>query len=226
MSANLTVYVFLWKSPNFSRLFIFPHTVKVRVNIITLLFLIQCKGISLYYHWQYARFGGLRQPMSINDASQCPTTRIVDVQQRYTPISTNDVSPYPSTMFANIHQGYKLVSYENSAQCPPKFLARILLALPPVITSLSGSSSLRSVARVLVEDDGTEISLMNNGRKTNLQTSDDTGIRLLSTAKNSQRCTTLHKKLKHRKTGSHRHSEGKNCINCQSRLKRRMFLAH
>ena len=82
-------------------------------------------------------------------------------------------------MSANIHQGLTPMSYEDNAQCPPKSiprilltpslvrsvtsiplspkpLARILLALPPVITLLSGSSSLRSVARVLVGDDGTE----------------------------------------------------------------------
>ena len=118
-------------------------------------------------------------------------------------MSTNNASQYPQTMSANIHRGLMLVSYENYAQCPhksiprilltpylvcsansislsPSPLARIHLALSPVITSLSCSSSLRSVARVLVGDNGTEISLINKGRKTNLQTSDDAGLGLLS----------------------------------------------
>ena len=73
-------------------------------------------------------------------------------------------------MSANIHRGLMLVSYEDNAQCPPKSiprilltpslvcsvnsiplspkpLARILLALPPVITSLFRSLSLHSLAR-------------------------------------------------------------------------------
>ena len=118
--------------------------------------------------------------MFTNDASQCPPMMLANIHQGLTPVSFENTAQCPPTMPANVHQGHAPMSYENNAQCPPKTLARIHLALSPVITSLSCSSSLRSVARVLVGDDGTEISSINKGRKTNLQTSDDAGLGLLS----------------------------------------------
>ncbi|MBQ6751038.1 MAG: hypothetical protein IJR02_09795 [Bacteroidaceae bacterium] len=71
-------------------------------------------------------------------------------------MSSQVYTPYPTYSVPRLLSKLHSVISVTSCPYPPRSAARHHLALPLVITSLSGSLSLRSVARLLVGEDGTE----------------------------------------------------------------------